>query len=122
MFNFLRRKKFNRNNRNRNLNYKLISFEKAKEIINNEENIVIDVRTEKEYNVMHIKNSVNIPVDHLSYSEAEYKNKEKILLYCSSGIRTKEATAILNNMGYDNIYIWEYGSLANFPFKEMISV
>ena len=30
--------------------------------------------------------------------------------------------AILNNFGYTNIYIWEYGSLSNFPFKDMLKI
>ena len=50
------------------------------------------------------------------------EEKKAIILYCSSGIRTKEAIMILNSMGYTNLYIWEYGSLSNFPYKDMLKI
>lgn len=118
MFNFFCRKRRNRC-QNRNLIYNLITYEVAREMIENNENILIDVRTKREYDIMHIKNAINIPVEQLRICENEYKDKKGIIIYCSSGIRTKEAIRILNNFGYLNIYIWEYGSLSNFPYKDM---
>ena len=29
---------------------------------------------------------------------------------------------ILNSMGYSNIYIWQYGAITNFPYKDMIVI
>lgn len=118
MFNFFCRKsKFNRN-----LIYTILPFEKIKEVVMNMNNIVIDVRDENEYNIMHIQNSVNIPVNKIHINENVYKNKEKIILYCSTGSRTKEAIKILNNIGYTNLYIWRYGTISSFPFKELLKV
>lgn len=107
---------------NRNLIYNLVTYEMARTMIEDENNILIDVRTKKEYDIMHVVNAVNIPVEHLRLCENEYKNKKGIIVYCSSGIRTKEAIRILNNMGYMNIYIWEYGALSNFPYKDMLKI
>ncbi|MBO5477237.1 MAG: rhodanese-like domain-containing protein [Clostridia bacterium] len=120
MFNFFCR----RRNRcsSRNLIYNLITYEVAREMIENQENILIDVRTKREYDIMHIKNAINIPIEKIRMCENEYKTKKGILVYCSSGIRTKEAIRILNNLGYMNIYIWEYGSLSNFPYKDMLKI
>ena len=42
------------------------------------------------------------------------------MVYCSSGSRSKTAIEILNSLGYLNIYIWEYGALATFPYKNML--
>ena len=120
MFNFfgLRRSRCN----NRNLIYNLVGYEKVREMIFDQNNILIDVRSNNEYNIMHVVNAVNIPVSKLRFCENEYKCKKAIILYCSSGIRTKEAITILNSMGYTNIYIWEYGSLSNFPYKDMLTI
>ena len=99
MFNFFCRK----SRFNRNLIYTILPFEIIKEVVMNMNNIVIDVRDENEYNIMHIQ-------------------KEKIILYCSTGTRTKEAIKILNNIGYTNLYIWRYGTISSFPFKELLKV
>ncbi len=124
MFNFFMSKR-NRCRR-RSLIYTLIPYDRVRNIIlndcseNNGNSILIDLREKREYDVMHIVNSINIPVAKLRFLENEYKNKKNIILYCSTGSRTKEAIMILNNMGYSNLYIWEYGALGNFPYKDMI--
>jgi rhodanese-related sulfurtransferase len=107
---------------NRNLIYNLVGYEKIREMIYDNSNILIDVRSKKEYDIMHVVNAINIPVNKLRICENEYKDKKAIIVYCSSGIRTKEAITTLNNMGYNNIYIWEYGSLSNFPYKDMLKI
>lgn len=95
-----------------------ISSEDAKKIIDEEKNIVIiDVRTEDEYNSGHIKNSILIPVNDLKdKAENILKDKnQKILIYCRTGNRSNTAGKILDEMGYSNIYdfgginSWEYG-------------
>lgn len=95
-----------------------ISSEDAKKIIDEEKNIVIiDVRTEDEYNSGHIKNSILIPVNDLKFkAEDILKDKnQKILIYCRTGNRSNTAGKILDEMGYSNIYdfgginSWEYG-------------
>lgn len=121
MFNFfsMRRNRC----RSRNLIYNLVPYDKVRDMIfNNDENILIDVREKNEYDIMHVVNAVNIPVSKIRFCENEYRNKKCIILYCASGIRTKEAITILNNMGYTNLYIWEYGALSNFPFKDMLKI
>lgn len=118
MFNFF----MNKNRRyNRNLIYNMIYGDELRScVLDTEKNIVIDVRNENEYNSIHVQNAINIPVGNLRNLEREYMNKEKIIIYCSTGTRTKEAIRILNSMGYNNLYIWDYGSISNFPFKDML--
>ena len=57
MFNFfgLRRSRCN----NRNLIYNLVGYEKVREMIFDQNNILIDVRSNNEYNIMHVVNAVN---------------------------------------------------------------
>ncbi len=117
MFNFFRHKK---DLNSRNLIFNLLKRDEIIKEIEDKNNILIDVRTKREYETMRIQNAVNIEVSNLKLYENEYRNKNKIIVYCSSGIRTKEAIKELNSIGYYNVYIWDYGSLANFPFKQYI--
>ena len=120
MFNFFMHRNNRFNRFNRNMVYTLVSYDQIKSMILDSEYILIDVRTQREYNFMHIINSVNIPVEKIRMCENEYRTKKGIIVYCSTGQRTKEAIKILNNLGYSNIFIWEYGSLTNFPYKDML--
>ena len=59
---------YNRNRQSRcspKFMYILINFEQAKDMIEKEQVTLIDVRTKSEYDLMHIKNAVNIPVDEM---------------------------------------------------------
>lgn len=134
MFENIRRMLFgNQNNRNNGLNfssrsrnscrcmYNLVPFEQAKNMIETDNVFLIDVRTKNEYDFMHIKNAVNIPVDELKERVTEIPEEKNIMVYCASGSRSKSAIQILNCLGYsNNIYIWEYGALATFPYRELI--
>lgn len=100
--------------------YNLVSFEQAKNMIESGNVNLIDVRTKNEFDFMHIKNAINIPVDEISKRITEIDNGNNIMVYCASGSRSKSAIQILNNLGYNNIYIWEYGALATFPYRELI--
>lgn len=96
--------------------YKNINFEQAKQIIDNEQVILLDVRTEEEYITGHIPNSTLIPLDELEERINELKDKnQKILVYCKSGRRSIIACEILETYGYTNVYnmggvaSWLYG-------------
>lgn len=102
------------------MNYKLISFEQAKDMIEKNNIVLIDVRTSNEYDLMHIKNAINIPVNEIEQKILQVEQTHPLMIYCSSGARSKTAIQVLNNLGYNNIYIWEYGALATFPYKNML--
>ena len=67
--------------------------------------LIIDVRTEAEWNLGYIENAIHIPLDtiekNITFTEPD-KNKE-IYLYCRSGNRSGKATSILQNLGYKNV-------------------
>lgn len=81
--------------------YKKVSYNEAKALIK-EGAIVIDVRTNLEYDQGHIKESVN--VEHFKIDTITYNKNKKIIVYCRSGSRSKEAADILVKMGYKHIY------------------
>lgn len=76
-----------------------------KKIVIDDTSIVIDVRTEKEYNEGHLENAINIPYAEIGEKiNAHVKDKEeKIIVYCRSGRRSGIAKNILEEMGYKNI-------------------
>lgn len=68
--------------------------------------ILIDVRSPQEYNEGHIDNSILLPeYEILKKIKDIIPNKNtRIILYCSSGTRSKKAQEELEKMGYKNIY------------------
>ena len=66
--------------------------------------ILLDVRTEPEYRSGHIPGSKNIPLQQLDKVESVIENKEGALfVYCYSGARSRQATAMLQHIGYTNV-------------------
>lgn len=95
--------------------YKNINFEQAKQIIDNEEVIILDVRTEEEFVTGHIVNAINIPVDDLEYRLDELQDKgSKMLVYCKSGTRSVIACEILEANGFANVY--NMGGVVDWPY------
>ncbi len=86
----------------------------AKEMMNDA--IIIDVRTKTEYEEEHIKSAINIPLESIKIGNKKLPNKEKIILvYCKSGNRSKQASQILVNMGYQHVY--NFGGIDDWPYE-----
>ena len=79
-------------------------------IIEDKNTIIIDVRTEEEYNERHIDRAINIEVDNIKNIKIN-KNKT-IVVYCRSGVRSKKAYDILLSMGYTDVY--DLGGIDNY--------
>jgi phage shock protein E len=79
---------------------------KLKEIAKNASTKFIDVRSEMEYSMGHLKGAVNIPLDHLKrqYKEIKGLGETPVIFYCRSGNRSSQAVTYLRQMGIDNIY------------------
>lgn len=96
------------------------SFAGAKEknvSIKSTKPIVIDVRTEAEFNAGNIQGSVLIPFDVINTKIAEITTDKsaKIILYCRSGRRSGIAESVLKEMGYVNVE--NYGSMQSTKEK-----
>lgn len=96
--------------------YKEISQVEAKKIMDNEECIILDVRTEEEYKESHIFDAILLPLNQIEKEiENVISNKDlKILVYCRSGARSKEASKIMAKKGYKNVL--EFGGIITWPF------
>ena len=98
--------------------YVNITAEEAKEIMDSEEGyIILDVRTQEEYNEGHIPGATQI-----SHEEIEEKAEDVltdkdqlILVYCRSGRRSKIAAETLVELGYTNIK--EFGGIIDWPYE-----
>lgn len=76
--------------------------------------ILIDIRSPQEHKEGHLEGSILIPEYELKNKVHKIvQNKEQIIIvYCSSGIRSKKAQRKLQKMGYINVYNL-YGGLDN---------
>ena len=76
-----------------------ITLENIKEIVENKEYLIIDVRTEEEYKEGHIKESINIPYNEID-ENIEIDKDKIIFVYCRSGNRSRIAQEKLTQLGY----------------------
>ena len=98
--------------------YVNITAEEAKRIMDSEEDyIILDTRTEAEYDEGHIPGAIVIPHDEIAdRAEEELPDKDRsILVYCRSGRRSKLAAEILVELGYTNIK--EFGGIIDWPYE-----
>ena len=97
--------------------YVNITAGEAKEIMDSEEGyIILDVRTQEEYDQGHIPGAIVIPQDKIA-EKAEQVLTDKnqlILVYCRSGRRSKLAEEALIELGYTNIK--EFGGIIDWPY------
>ena len=75
-----------------------------KEYAQTENAVLLDVRTPQEYREGHIPESINIPLQTIDKVTSIAENKDAALfVYCYSGARSRQATVMLQNMGYTNV-------------------
>ena len=76
--------------------------------------IVVDVRTQEEYDYGHIPGAICIPNESIGDKQpAELPDLDQIILvYCRSGRRSKEASQKLADIGYTRVY--EFGGIIDW--------
>ena len=98
--------------------YQQITQEEAKEMMDTQEVIILDVREQGEYDSGHIPGAVLLPVGSIDETTAAEVIPEKdsmVLVYCRSGNRSKTASSTLAELGYTNIY--EFGGINTWPYE-----
>lgn len=98
--------------------YLNITAEEAKQIMDSQEGyIILDVRTQEEFDEGHIPGAVLIPNTEIEErAEENLPDKDQlILVYCRSGRRSKMAAEILVELGYTNIK--EFGGIIDWPYE-----
>ena len=98
--------------------YQQITQEEAKEMMDTQEVIILDVREQDEYDSGHIPGAVLLPVGSIDETTAVEVIPEKdstVLVYCRSGNRSKTASSTLAELGYTGIY--EFGGINTWPYE-----
>ena len=77
---------------------------------------IVDVRTQQEYREKHIPDAVLVPNETI---EDEAKDKlpdtdAVLIVHCRTGVRSKQASDKLVQMGYKNVYV--FGGINDWPY------
>jgi len=91
-----------------------ISVEEFKSMMNEDNTVILDVRTEDE-----VKEGIIDGAMHINLFDSDFRDQleeldksKTYLVYCRSGNRSGKACEVMNNMGFDNAYNLEGGILA----------
>ena len=98
--------------------YQQITQEAAKEMMDTQEVLILDVREQHEYDSGHIPGAVLLPVGTIAEDTAAAVIDELdtvVLVYCRSGNRSKTASQALADLGYTNVY--EFGGINDWPYE-----
>lgn len=96
--------------------YRQITMQEAVDMMEREENyIILDVRTEPEYQAGHIPGAILLPNESIGAGEPPQlpDRDQLILVYCRSGNRSKQASDKLAKLGYTNVV--EFGGINSWP-------
>ncbi|MBR5329440.1 MAG: rhodanese-like domain-containing protein [Firmicutes bacterium] len=100
------------------MNYQQITQEEAKRMMDQGDVLVLDVRQAHEYESGHIPNAVLLTLQTIDAETASAVIPAKdttLLVYCRSGNRSKTASALLAELGYEHIY--EFGGINSWPYE-----
>ena len=98
--------------------YDQISGAEAKALMDSESGyVIIDARTQEEYDQGHIPGAIMIPEYEIAdRAEKELPDKDQlILVYCRSGRRSKIAAEELVKLGYTNVK--EFGGIIDWEYE-----
>ena len=98
--------------------YEQISGAEAKALMDSESGyVIIDARTQEEYDQGHIPGAIMIPEYEIAdRAEKELPDKDQlILVYCRSGRRSKIAAEELVKLGYTNVK--EFGGIIDWEYE-----
>tara|TARA_Y100000590_G_scaffold55662_1_gene58281 strand:- start:840 stop:1160 length:321 start_codon:yes stop_codon:yes gene_type:complete len=72
-------------------------------ILNKEDFILIDVRTDSEYYLSNIKHAIHIPMNSIPENLESLDKSKEIIVQCKSGIRSEKVCEFLLNNNYKNV-------------------
>ncbi|MCD7992690.1 MAG: rhodanese-like domain-containing protein [Clostridia bacterium] len=97
--------------------YHKITAEEAKQMMDQDNVTVVDVRTADEYAAGHIPGSILVPVESIGDAKPDaLPDTEAVLLvHCRTGIRSKRASDQLVELGYKHVY--DFGGIVDWPYE-----
>ncbi len=94
-----------------NTQSQLLNISRAKELVQSDTVVFIDIRTPKEFVGYHIENARNIPFDRLlddNYIDI-LENDQMKILYGTNSVGSNAAWMVLTQYGYDKLYVLDGG-------------
>lgn len=93
---------------------KQIEPTEATRLINQEDAVVVDIRSEAEFRQGHILNAVHIPISQLgeNIKKLQAHKDRPIITLCRTGQRAPSAAATLRKHDFDKVYALKGGLLA----------
>lgn len=97
--------------------YRRITGKDARERLSRHGAILLDVRTPGEYRARRIAGSVLIPHTEIHRQAAGQlpRKDAPLIVYCQSGMRSRQAVTQLLAMGYTNVY--DLGGIMSWPYE-----
>jgi len=94
----------------------------AKQMVDLNQAVLIDVRTIEEFREKHIPKAILLPVYDV---EKQCRLKlpdlnQNYIIYCRSGIRSKHAQDILKSLGY--LHVFDLGGIIDWPYETISGV
>ena len=80
------------------------TYEQLKAFLENEDVLLLDVRTYSEYLSGTIPGAVNRPFDTLETTPPEWDKDKPIVVFCRSGSRSAVADRFLRQHGFEQVY------------------
>ena len=82
----------------------------------NPDALVVDVRTQEDYDAGHIAGAVLVPNETIGDAPPELlPDLDAVLLvHCRTGVRSKQAAEKLLALGYTQVY--DFGGIADWPY------
>lgn len=96
----------------------VLTAQEAQQKIKSQPVIILDVRTPEEYQMGHVPNAINVPLQNLQVGEkiqAIPNEDSTVLVYCRSGRRSAVAATILTRSGYQNVF--DFGGILDWPYE-----
>ena len=92
---------------------KEISPGEATRLLNHEQAIMIDMRSDKDYREGHIVNAVHVPASDGNFPGTLAKHRERpVIVYCQRGQHSKALCNKLSKQGFGSVYNLQGGVLA----------
>ena len=77
------------------------------QFLNDEYGIIIDVRTEEEYESGKIPGALNIDIykgQGFVYQVEELDKSKNFYVYCAAGVRSANACGVMQQLGFENVF------------------
>ena len=81
-----------------------VSRAEVKEMVNDSETLLVDVRIPKEFAEKTVDGAINVPLATIEDNLDLFKNKKQIIVFCNSGRQSNLAIELLKKKGITNVY------------------